>query len=186
MAMGHKSSGIAQFLTDVKDRGLAKKNKFVMLIPTPHGMTPPNGTSDSAHWSKFSIESTEIPGFSIQTQDNYIYHFSQKMPYMASYDDISIVVRCDAQYSERKFFDAWKGLIKKHSTGNVRYKTDYAVDIQIEQLADDGSVIHGVVLFNAFPIMVASLDLQSSEADIHHMSVSFAYDRYVSYADLEG
>lgn len=173
-------------LTDIRERGIAKTNRFSMFIPTPVGMehTMPNDMVESFRWSQFSIEATQIPGFMVATQENYIYHIVQKMPYMVNFDEIQLSIRCDAMYTERRFFEKWKNLMKNPKTGDIRYKSDYTVDLHIEQLDDAGNVIFGVIILNAFPIQLGDIDLQSQNADVNRMNVSFAFDKYITYEDL--
>lgn len=178
------SRSISNMLADIRYRGLAKTNRFAMLIPAPIGMPEIEGFN-SDHWSKFSIETTQIPGFTVLTQENSTYHFTQKMPYMIMFDEIQMSIRCDGWYSERKFFEEWRKLMRNPHSGNMRYKRDYTVDLFIEQLDDNGNVIFGVIIMNAYPVQLGDLDLQSQNVDFHHMNVSFAYDRYVTYDDMD-
>lgn len=178
-------ASITNLLADIKDRGIAKTNRFAMLVPAPVGMPEIKGVVTPEYWSQFSIESTQLPGFNISTQENFIQHITQKMPYMVNFDEIQMSIRCDGLYSERKFFEAWKNLMRSQQTGNMRYKRDYTVDLYIEQLDDNGNTIYGVIILNAYPIQLGDLDLQSQSTDFHHMNVSFAYDKYITYDDMD-
>jgi hypothetical protein len=77
-------------------------------------------------------------------------------------------------------FDNWISSIFDTDLYRSGYKSDYAVDVVIQQLNQKNVPVYGVKLENAYPIDMAAINLSNSEeSGVQKITVTFAYDRYV-------
>jgi len=151
---------------------LARPSRFDVSIPVPIGMVPYLGTSRRLN---LRCESAELPGRSIATTNMKIYGVEEKFPYMTAYNDISLTFVVGDDMREKKFFDSWVNWISPSFSYDVKYKSDYAVIIKVNQYNLKNEVSYSVDLIDAYPIAINALQLDWSSDNIHKLTVTFAY-----------
>lgn len=135
---------------------------------------------------RFQCESTELPGYSVNTVDARIYGVPQPVAAIATFSDITLTFICAGDFWEKKFFDRWMNYIVPINNYNVAYKNTYVSPsveiIQFPEGGEEGNAqpIYTVKLFNAFPISIGPMQLNWSDDGIHRLAVVFKYDYWTT------
>jgi hypothetical protein len=79
---------------------------------------------------------------------------------------------------EKIFFDAWMELVNPTTNFNFQYKSNYAVDVSINQYSLTNDLSYSAVLRDAFPIAMNQLDMDWSNEGYHKLTVVFAYTQW--------
>lgn len=158
------------------------RNKYIRIA----GVAPDYLTSQMM----FRIESTELPGRSVQTMDHKEHGVMRKIGYNAQYTDISMSIICSEDLREKEFFDVWQDImVGAHRSGgrearfdnqfNAGYYDDYVCSVDIIQFnRQTQNPIYTVQLVEAYPLQVAPLSVGWSDAEIQKLNVNFAYRYY--------
>jgi len=157
----------ASFNTD-----LARPSRFDVNVPIPIGLLPYRQIGRTL---SMRCENAELPGRSISTTTMKIYGVEEKFPYQTTYNDISLTFIVGDNMAEKKFFDAWLNWINPTINYNLKYKSDYAVALTVNQYNVKNELSYSVTMLDAFPIAVNQLDLDWSSDGHHKLTVTFAY-----------
>jgi len=120
---------------------------------------------------------TSLPGRLLSTNEYTTHGPVRKNPYSSIYDDVIFSFYCTESMDVKRLFQDWMRYIQDNSTTNeFSYFDDYTTDIIIEQLNAEGDVIYSCKLIDAYPTMVAPLDLNwSSQNAFHNLQITIAY-----------
>ena len=187
---------IDQLTSSLSFQGVSYKSDFQVRINTTQkfrnkytriaGVAPDYLTAQMA----FRIESTELPGRSVQTVDYRDHGVVRKIGYNAQYMEIGIEVICSEDLREKEFFDVWQDIIVgAHRSGglearydnqfNVGYYDDYICSVDIIQFnRQTQNPIYTIKLEEAYPLSVSPMAVSWSDSEIHKLSVQFAYRYY--------
>lgn len=185
--------GLSQFMSHIRQRGVAKTNKFVVIftaLPFQIGAdektpltsdysqaTPSRERLENISFLTTACETAQFPGTQFMTADYGRYGQQIKMPYMRNFDPVTLSFRVDGDMTEKKFFDIWQSQISNTKTNDFRYKKDYAVQIEIIQLDEQMRRVYGVSLRNAYPSAVSAMDLSYADTNNYHrLNVTFEFD----------
>jgi len=190
------------FLGTINGKGYLTNNRFLVNIPRlPAGMSNSQAINDFHELTsglQFFIESSNLPGIQLNTSDvfRYGYGIVQKRPYGLTFADLTTSVHSDAEGVILRFFQAWMkiimnydnrtgdlfdatGLLPSQGPYELGYKSDYAVDMNIEIYNQAGVVTHKVFLIDCYPIFVNDLNLSWSDNNtIMRIPVTFAYKNW--------
>jgi hypothetical protein len=129
-----------------------------------------------------------MPGRQITTVDRTIGMVTQAMPYAFVEDEVQMTFRLDQDYSAFSYFYIWQNSIIGNADTNfsVAYKSEYARDITISQLAKSAereflrdNEIYKVKLLQAFPKSISSIALaDANQNTIVELTVDIAYTRW--------
>jgi hypothetical protein len=168
---------ITEFLSKIRQTGVASSARFVCQITPPLGVSLPNDF-------RFSIESTEFPAQRIETKEYRSYGTVNKFAYQRSNDDLNITFRCSDSMIEKTIFDKWLGIIYNNDTGNVKYRLSAVGTINIYQIGWNGQSPYSVEISEALPISVSELSLDwGSQSTYHKFTVSFTYNTWKAVID---
>lgn len=165
-----------------KHKDFAKTSKFDVLIYKPPGLALQ--TTDL----RFQCETSELPGYNINTVDGKYYGVPQSVASVSSFGDINLTFICAADLWEKKLFDLWMNLISPVNSYLLEYKTQYSTKIEINQYYESATSSsspeksYTVTLFNAFPVSISPLQLNWADDGIHRLSVTFKYDYWQTAA----
>jgi hypothetical protein len=163
---------INEFLSKIRQTGVASSARFVCQITPPLGVSIPDDI-------RFSIESTEFPAQRIETKEYRSYGIPYKFAYQRSNDDLNITFRCSDSMIEKTIFDTWLGIIYNNDTGNVKYRLSAVGTINIYQIGWNGQSPYSVEISEALPISVSDLSLDwGSQSTYHKFTVSFSYNTW--------
>ena len=84
---------------------------------------------------------------------------------------------CKEAMDVNRIFQGWQTFIQDNSSSNeFSYFDDYVSDVIVEQLDNRGKVKYAVKLIDAYPVMVAPLQLDWSQQNaFHNIQVTMAY-----------
>lgn len=153
-------------------KDLARSNRFDVDVTIPLVMIP---YVTSARSLKYRCENAQLPGRTLATTEQKTYGPIEKHPYLNTYNDIDLTFIIDDDMQQKILFDAWLNYINPSYSNNMRYKSDYATILKINQYDVTGQLTYSVNLYDAFPISMNQMDLDWSGDGYHKLNVTFAY-----------
>jgi hypothetical protein len=141
------------------------------LIPDPRDIT-------------YLCESVNIPSRSISTFDHGSHVQTNKYPYTFIDEDVTMSFLLTNDYYMKNMMDKWLSCIFDTDKYQAGYKSDYTTDIIIQQLNQELVPVYGVKLRKAYPILVAAIGLDNGGSGYQKMSVTFAYDKFITEGPL--
>ena len=155
---------------------LARPSKFDVSIPIPLSLAPQITTARNL---TFRCESAQLPGRTFETTVKKIGSAPvEKFPYHTNYMETTFTFIVSDDMNEKIFFDTWMDLINPTSNFNFQYKSNYAVDISVNQYDVAGNLTYAGVLQEAFPVDVNQLDLDWGTDSYHKLAVVFCYRQW--------
>ena len=173
---------LADFISEVKTRGLASPNKFKVNIALPQKFTLDerdlrNGERNSNHrMVQMFCDQAQLPDLNISTSQSRTYGEVREVPYENLYGNISMSFYCDSNYIVKDFFDRWIMSISDPNTRHFNYYNDYiSPNIDIIMMNNSQSAVYGVKLFECYPKQIQAVSLDYASKDIVKVSVSMNY-----------
>ena len=138
-------------------------------------------------------KTASIPGKQILTRDRAIGMQPELVAYGYAVPDVSMTFHLLNDYGVMKFFEGWKRSTINEEVGEVGYKRDYQRDIKIHQLkrpisnkevkkgpfdlilGSNGNTVYTVILENAFPTSIQSVELTNDLDAIAEVTVQLSY-----------
>lgn len=157
---------------------LARPSRFDVTLTPPFALA--FATNVNARTLSYRCETTQLPGRTFATADRKTYGPIEKVPYITTYEDIELTFLVDDLMNEKYFFDAWLELVNPTATNDFNYKSEYATSILINQYDMQNNKIYAAELIDAFPVSINQMDLDWSSADVHKLTVTFAYTRWTN------
>ena len=178
-----------KFLSQLNaNRGPAKNSLYkVDILPPQILVTGPSSITASNFSEQLSMlcEAAEMPGKALTSQNVVIYGPGYNVPYLTTYQNITLTFYCTNIHTERLLFDLWMDSIVNPVTNNARFakgiNSSYMTGIDITQYdtyADKEIEIYKVKLNDAFPISIAPQQLAWNDDGFQRLSVSFLYQTY--------
>jgi len=160
--------------------GGARPSLFKVTLNTPEGLAL---SPDSKKKFEFTCKSAELPGSMVSSVPIPYFGRSIKVAGQRDFQDWSVSVINDEDFSVRALFEAWSNSLNRH-VSNLRDslvdEEHYKVDLVVEQYGKDGSIIRSYKLEGAFPTMISPIGLDWSSANqIEEFGVTFSYDLWV-------
>jgi len=192
--LGTKSNfDLAGFISEVKNRNLARPNRFEVIITPPSSLS----ASDTARAKLTSLfcEISNLPGIAITTKSQRIYGPAYQRPISLEYggESIAMTFYMDSAFEIKTFFDRWIFSIVNPNNYNVSYDDSpdiknpkkYTTDITINQLNEKNLVVYSIKLIDAFPKVMNMMDLNmASTNQTHKLNVTFGYRKWTTeYAE---
>ena len=129
----------------------------------------------------FKCRAASIPGSSIGTVIAPYFGREIKLAGNRTFEDWTVTVINDEDFTTRNSFEEWMGLINSHVT-NLRDAAmlnpadEYQVDMLVRQYGKVGVVIAQYNIIGAFPIVIEPIQLDWGANDqLEEFSVTFAY-----------
>lgn len=176
-----------KFRTEVlSGAGLARTNRFEVLITPPRGLANARGSSELV---SLYVEQASIPVLNIFSKSYKIFGPSYQRPVTSEYggEGLAMTFHVDRNMMVRKFFEDWMHIIVNPDNFTVGYQEDYITDIIIRQLNEKDQVTYEVKLLEAFPRNINLMDLNNNSSNQNHrLNVLFAYRYWVSNLVTQG
>lgn len=156
--------------------GPALQTKWYVRIYPPVGID--FGPMDPGmDYITFAAQSTSIPATNLTTSEHMSTTHTVKYPYNRLLDDHTITfISTQRGFLERRFFETWINNIIAPDTNTLRFRSEYATNIEIIQANLQGDPIYFKVLESAYPINIGSQTLDRSALDaIQTFEVTFTY-----------
>jgi hypothetical protein len=174
---------LQDFIAQVKTKGLARVNRFEVIITPPPGIN-----ANYLEFNKISLlcEVSNFPPINLSVKPFKIFGPSYQRPITSEYggDGISMTFHVDREMKVRKFFDDWIESVVDRNNFTVAYQSEYVTKILIRQLDEADNVNYEIELQEAFPRSITLMDLnQTAQNQTHRLNVIFAY-RYWRRTDI--
>jgi len=140
-------------------------------------------------------KTAEIPGQQILTSDRIIGMTRERVATGYASPDVSMSFHLLNDYGIKKFFEGWKSTILNEDTGEVAYKKDYVKDVKIHQLRKPiltkqleagpinlqlgvgGDFVYSVVLEDAFPTSIQTIQLTNDLDTLAELTIQLSYTK---------
>ena len=162
--------------------GLARNNRFEVII------TPPRGLSDRGPESELAslyVEQASVPLLNIFAKPFKIFGPTYQRPITSEYggEGMPITFHVDRNMRIRRFFEDWMHLIVDPVRFTVGYQENYISDIFIRQLDEQNNITNEIKLIEAFPRNINLMDLNNNSSNqTHRLNVLFAYRYWINTA----
>lgn len=155
--------------------GGARSSLFRVFVTNPI-----DGSADIR--APFLIKAASLPTMSLTPID--VFHFGRaiKVAGKKTYEDWTVTVYNDEDFSLRDKFEVWSNTINTPET-NTRATgssdmSDYKSTAIIEQLSQTGRVIRTYKFVGIFPTIISSIETDWETENVEQFQVTFAVDYY--------
>jgi hypothetical protein len=178
---------IQTFSSNLNSRyGVLRNNKYRVTITNPGaapaGLFPSGVPSESiSHFAQGAM----IPGYQLLTHDyrRYTYGTNEARPFAPNFVALQLIYGADGQMVTWQFFESWMQHIMPHDVATygtgvnsgfaaagteqfpyfLKYKSQYATDIELRIYGEDGWVVKIIKFRQAFPINLNPIKLSYDE-----------------------
>lgn len=171
---------VNDFRASLVDDG-ARASLFEVMMTLP----PVLGSAPLSPDIIFKARATSLPGDSISSIEVPYFGRTIKVAGTRSFPDWSFQVINDENFTIRNNLEVWLSAINSH-VGNVRNPAarsgvQYQATAYVSQYAKTGELIKQYMIYGAFPVDVAAIDLDWASGDqIEEFGVTFAYQWWES------
>ena len=173
---------VTQFRTELTGDG-ARANLFDVQLQFP-SFVPIGG--QAAAKSSFQVKAAQLPGISVGMAPLYYFGREVKLAGNRSYQDWTIQVINDEDFSIRKAFEQWANGIND-PTGNIRNPAasvidgGYGVDALVSQYSKTGDVIKQYKFVGLWPMDVSPIEVDWAQNDaIQEFTVTLAVQYFLT------
>jgi len=155
--------------------GFARTNRFRIFMMPPESLF-----SDTETLRDINIlcDQCSLPGRQIQTFETNYTRQAIKVAQSFINEDVSFTFNLTNDYFIKRMFDGWTNMIIDRETFKKNYDSEYKRDIEIFQMDKNGGDVFGIVLKNAFPISVQSIELNNEEGALSQITVEVTYEDF--------
>lgn len=158
------------FKTEVKTRGLARTNRYEVLIPNFPDI------NNSRRLLTLFCDAVNLPGMNIGTMTQRFYGEAWEMPYERMFDPVTLSFYMDSSMTIKYGFDQWQSQIIDPITRTIGFYNNYVQDVDIKLLnVDEDQSPYGVRLYEAYPKTVNSIQLDATGREVMKLQVSIQY-----------
>lgn len=163
----------------------SKTSRFEVFIFAPSTL---RGSLANSEGLKFQCETSELPGYNINTVDGKVYGAHYAVAATPVYNDLNLTFICAGDLWEKQFFDNWMNYIMpKGDYGYFpQYRDSYVAPIQVRsylelQVSESNQtpqIAYEARFIEAFPTSVSPISLNWGDDSINKLSVTFKYKRW--------
>lgn len=172
---------ISEFTAAISNaNGLARTNRYIVNIPIPLVIKASKNRQDIEMMQLF-CDQCQIPGLSVNTLQNRSFGEIREVPYEFNYDPVTFSFLVDSSMVIKGIMDDWIKSIQGGLSRTYNYYDDYIcpeLTITVQDLQDNNT--YNVVLYEAYPKSVNTIQLDYSSKDIMRVSVSMMYKYWMS------
>ena len=172
---------LERFRSEILDgAGLARSNRFEVIIAPPRGLSDRGSESELA---SLYVEQASVPLLNIFAKPFKIFGPTYQRPITSEYggEGMPITFHVDRNMRIRRFFEDWMHLIVDPVRFTVGYQEDYISDIFIRQLDEQNNITNEIKLIEAFPRNINLMDLNNNSSNqTHRLNVLFAYRYWIN------
>ena len=167
-------NSINNFLSEVRFAGLAKPNRFEVMIANPPCV-------QNGNWGRrvsMFCDQTSLPVAQIITARQQLFGPPEFLPVGIDFGGQSFGMQfyVDRQMTVKQYFDLWVQGIIDPVTYVANYQNNYITTIWVNQLDEADNVNYSIQINGAYPTVVAPLNVDHSQANtVHKLSVTFAF-----------
>lgn len=186
---------LSEFITTVKNKGLARPNRFEVSINLPKILDPSNNKQTPSNWRGFAknnnysdmsslrdyvfyCDTAALPGASFSTDNATPYGELRDVPTNRVYDQIQLSFYVDSDYKVKKFFDCWTNAIIHPITRNHAYYNEYTTTISINMHNEESNHTYRMDLYECYPKTIGSVQLDYADGSIMKLQVQIQYKNF--------
>lgn len=204
------STTLKQYISYITKHGLARNNRFEVLIPLPDKLidamkegqeedeekrskrwtdskvfktirTFMGGSGEVTRGLALMVEDTFVPSKSLTTTDVRYNGDFYRIPFANTYDNHEFIFRVSRDFYEKDIIDKWMKFIFDPVSHNVQYYDDFTTNITINVLNNQDQVVYSVMLIDAFPMTCSPMQLSNNaQNDYMRLITMFAYRRWLT------
>ena len=169
---------ISDFISQVGKSGLARTNRYAVIMDLPNvvkGYYP-----EEVKKMLIFADSVQLPGLNLNTAQIRTFGEIREMPYELNYDPIQFNFLVDGDMIIKGMMDDWIKNVQQ-TTHNFNYYDDYIcpqVKIWVQDL--DDKTKYEVVLYEAYPKTIGSVQMGYDQKDIMKLNVTMMYKHWKS------
>lgn len=176
---------LENFRAEVLARGLAKANRFEVVVLSPQCVR----NSNDSRVVSMMAENAQLPMARVSTSTQRIFGPPTQHPQFAEYggDNMSLQFYLDREMRVKNFFDTWINGVVDPRTGTPFYQTNYlSTGMTITQLDEKDQIMYGVKFYDLYPIAVNPVQLDHNQANsISRLNVTFTYRRWETLSQAQ-
>lgn len=165
---------IEKFISEVRTRGLARTNRYEVVIPFP------NTDRDGSRLASLFCETASLPGYNIATTPARVYGESREMPYERVFDPITLTFYVDSGMLVKEAFERWMSLVIDPDSRAIQYYDTYVRPITIYVDNVDDTSPYALTLHECYPKTMQSIQLQADGKEVMKLSVTIQYHYWTS------
>ena len=160
--------------------GVAKNNLFRVLLPViPEIYLNSTGVAVATPQSlNILCTRATLPGRQLMTVERTIGTVTQKVAYGYINDEVTFSFLGLNNYVVRKYLEDWQNYALNQNNFEVKYKTQYAKNVIIQQLDQSHRVVYAVKLEKAFPTQLLNIDFSNDNGQPVEVGVNLSYTRW--------
>lgn len=167
-----------EFVSSIKNTGLAKSNYFEVLIPLPNKLIT---NAQDIRTIQLFCEATQLPGISISTNQQRIFGEPRETPYEKLYENITLTFYVDANMAVKYFFDRWFNIIQDKDSRTFSYYNDYISPVvNIIVVDKKNAKKYAVNLYECYPKAMGAVTLDQSNKEAMRVEISLNYKYWES------
>lgn len=167
------ASSLNDFISSIKENGLARQNRFTVSISSPAG-------EQAGRLVELFCEQATLPGIAFSSQPVRTYGEQREVVYDRNYESIALTFLVDKDLAIKNYFDQWTNQVINPYTRLVGFYDEYVRDISIivQDTKDNDTYI--VVLREAYPKSIAAVQLDHNSKDVMKLQVTFNYKYHIN------
>lgn len=168
-----KARPLNDFISEIKKDGLARQNKFSVVLGKPVGMGG-NALSTLRLLSLY-CDQAPLPGVSFGSQPVRSFGENREVAYERNFEQIQLTFYVDKNLEVVAFFESWAALIINPDTRTMGYYNNYIAPINIFVQDVSEKNVYCTTLYEAYPKTISPITLDYGSKDVMKLQVTFAY-----------
>jgi len=120
--------------------------------------------------------SMTFPQRSLMTYEHKQNSAPFRIPYSSVYDPVTFSFYADSQLDTRDYFDVWQAAVVNIGTNTINFYDEYVSDIKMWALDNQGNDSYGVILYEAWPLNIGTVDFAYGATNSYQTStVTMSY-----------
>jgi hypothetical protein len=166
------------FLSFVKEDGLAKQNRFEVDIAMPPALVARGYNNRNL---TLLTKSVSVPGVNIATGEIRVVGEIMPFPYDRTFGGATVTFYVDKRFNVRKIFEDWVDAIQDPNTRLLGWYNDTISDIKVLVMDKQENINFEIQLFEVRPKTLGALSLDQGTGEMMTFDVTFDFKYYRTY-----
>lgn len=151
----------------------AKSSRFIVNVIHPPGLSEGRDINAGLMFRAFDAS---LSGHSLETETFRYYGPYSEIPYQSKVTDLEISFYTDdEEMEELKYFLKWIGYVHGSGTYDFNFPDEYQSTVEIEKLAETGTIALKMQFLRAYPVTVSETPLSWEDDDFIKVKVQMAF-----------
>ena len=159
-----------KFISEVKSKGLARTNRYAVILTPPVIMQ-----SIALNSVLLFCDQVTLPGTNYSTVQNRTFGEFREVPYEKLYDSVTMNFYVDTDMNVKRMFDVWTNSISNPFTKTFNYYNNYITNMHIQVQDLNEGTKYVLTLYEAYPKTVNSIQLDYASKDVMKLAVTMQY-----------